>query len=156
MHQPTRPVRRVLVMLDYGPEDPESGEVFDLTAIALEIVPTSSYSTAEISLNVRAQRDYTPSPQARFNTVCSWSVNAGNWMPHTARLDDAINSGIPDSPELQKMQKRIRAWRKKADKIEFEAKLARLEAAAALRSSHPIARFTEHTPLTAVSEPANP
>lgn len=48
-----RKVRRVLVMLDYGDDDPASGEVFDVTALVSEMVSPESFS-ASLELKVRA------------------------------------------------------------------------------------------------------
>lgn len=63
-----RTVKRVLVMLDYGSSDANSGEVFDLTALALEMLPKAIY-TARIGFTVEAHRTYAREPDAPKSEV---------------------------------------------------------------------------------------
>ena len=53
-----RNVKRVLVMMDYGDSDPQSGEVFDLTALALELAGKSEHKAVRIELEISTHQDY--------------------------------------------------------------------------------------------------
>ena len=128
-------------MIDYGPDQPDSGEVFDVTALTNELAPMSRWR-AVISLKVECNRDYSQA-QHTYKTEAAWSADAGEWMPYTANLTDAINGCLPDSPEIEKMRKRIKKLRSTADQLEIKAKFAKLEQAGQLRSTNPIARVTE-------------
>lgn len=154
LHQ--RKVTRVLVMLEYEPGDPDNGEVFDLTALAEE-VRASSHSGAGpgayskcIRLYVTSQRTFQKEgPEAEAHV--SWCVEYGASAGH---LTDAINAGMPDGPRVEDINAKVKRLRTKADKLEYEAKVAKLEQVAAIRAQHPIARVTA-TPLTDVpSAPA--
>lgn len=146
----SRKVTRVLVMLEYEPGDPDNGEVFDLTALVAEMYAKQRGSISNrITLDVCAGDDYSQKSPWPMRTDISWrcgySASAGN-------LTDAINTGMPDGDRVQALSARVKKLRKKADSLEYDAKVAKLEQVAAIRSQHPIARVTA-TPLAEVTKP---
>lgn len=148
-----RKVTRVLVMLEYGPGDPDTGEVFDLTELAEEMRSKSQTLghgyNATINLHVRSQKTF-GQDQPPFELTLNWSSYAGGeFSAKSGHLDDAINAGLPDGERVQRIKKTIKRLRKKADGLEYDASLAKLEQVAAIRHLHPIARVTE-APIAAL------
>ncbi len=138
-----RTVKRVLVILDYGPSDPNSGEVFDLTMLVSEMLPRSSYS-AHISLRIEACRTYKQDPSPQSETSICWSGDAGGeWISGAGHLEDVVNSALPDGDRVINLRKKARRLRKKADDVDREAMVAKLVQVADVRAQHPIARVTE-------------
>jgi len=147
-------VHRVLVMVEYEAGKP--ADVFDLTALALEIAPKGEHRHASIELDVTTGKDYSaPSDGCGnwpLNTKVSWRVMANfNSSPEAGMLDDAINSALPDSFATQDMKKKSKKIRAKLEKIEEDILMQRLMDAAAIRHKHPIARVTEAPALAEVA-----
>lgn len=145
-----RKVTRVLVLLEYGDADPDSGEVFDLTALTTEIAAKTEHKQASIRLDISIHKDYGHgSPWPLYNTV-EWCAMADyHSSAHSGHLDDAINSALPDSFKTQDLRKKERSASRRLDKLREDIKMQRLMDAAAIRHQHPIARVKE-TPLLAV------
>lgn len=152
-----RKVTRVLVMLEYGPEDPQSGEVFDLTALTTELAqrPGSKHNCADITLEVRAHSDY-DQPRGEkgwpTGTDVSWRASIDfDGSGRAAHLDDAINASMPDSFTTTEMRKKLKRIKTKAEQISADIAIQRLRDAAAVRYQHPIARVQESPALAEVA-----
>lgn len=148
----SRPVRRVLVMLDYGDGQPDSGEVFDLTALSRELAENETqHHHASIELTVCARRDYDqPAPGVKLEA--SWQAmirfrSSGD----SAHLDDAINASMPDSFATDDLRKKLKRVEAKAEKLKGDIQIQRLMDVAKVRSQHPIARVTENPMLPAIA-----
>lgn len=144
-----RKVSRVLVMLEYEPGDPDNGEVFDLTALASEM--HASHPGAlwhRIELTVDAAKTY-----QRENPVelrAQWQVWCKDMGPNCAHLTDAMNASLPDGDRVRDLRAKANRMRKKAEQLEYEAGVAKLQQVAAVRALHPIARVTA-SPLPALT-----
>lgn len=140
-----RKVTRVLVMLEYGPDDPESGEVYDLTELAQECRRKGCYS-AEIQLHVKAENYVSRKPDGTLNpdkVTATWGTYMSPgcvFSHHAARLEDVINAGLPDNEAVAAMKKRATRLRKKADSIDWDAGVEKLRWAATIRGQYPIAK----------------
>jgi len=134
-----RKVSRVLVMLDYGPDDPHSGEVFDLTALVVEMLPKSIYR-ASISLNVQASKSYSDKPS---ELEIHWGGDCGNWIYGATHLEDVVNQTLPDGERVIGIKRSQKRYEKKAESLKHDAMRAKLEQVAAIRHQHPIARVSE-------------
>lgn len=144
-----RKVTRVLVLLDYGPADAESGEVFDLTALALEVANKTSHKQASIILSVDTHRDYSQSSPWPIYLTAAWSAMANyNSSARSGHLDDAINASMPDSLTTENMKKTATRIRKRLDKLNDDIQIQRLRDVASVRHQFPIARVKETALLT--------
>jgi hypothetical protein len=137
-----RDVKRVLVMLDYGPEDSDSGEVFDLTALVAEMQSKGVYS-ASISLDVRAERTYAGPDKPAVKLMVSWGGYAGEFVHGATYVEDVVNSALPDGERVKSLRTKAKRLRKKAEQVDQDAMVAKLIQVADVRSQHPIARVTE-------------
>ena len=150
----SRQVKRVLVMLDDGEGDPASGEVFDLTALALEIGGKCDMHHGQITLKVSASRDCVSNEPLAMKTDACWRVMANFHSSGDAgHLDDAINSSMPDSFATQDLRKKLNKLQKKAEQLRGDIQLRRLMDAAAIRYQRPIARVSEN-PMLPLATPA--
>ena len=153
-----RKVKRVLVMLEYAnAADPANGEVFDLTALALEMASgkSSRHTHAQIALKITATEDYTDydPPNKRLKAYVEWNVMADFHSSGDAgHLEDAINASLPDSFATQDLRKRLSKLRKKTEQLEGDIQAQRLRDAAAVRHQFPIARVTQMPLLAEVAE----
>ena len=146
---PKRNVKRVLVILDYGPEDPNSGEVFDLTALVSEMFAKAPYS-ARVNLTVEAVRTYKSPPDPSLELSICWGGDAGGeWVHGATHLEDVVNSALPDGDRVLNLRKKAKRLRKKAEDVDREAMIAKLVQVADVRAQHPIARVTEAPKLLA-------
>jgi len=134
-----RKVQRVLVMLDYGPEDPDSGEVFDLTALVTEMLPQASYS-ARLTVEVEATKTYAGPDRPAMQLQVSFGGYAGQYVFGATHLDDVVNSALPDGERVQALKKKAKRLRKKAEDIDRDAMTAKLIQVSEIRHQHPIAR----------------
>jgi hypothetical protein len=142
-----RPVTRVLVMLEYGPEHHDSGEVFDLTALALEVAPKCPYGAFDINLRVESGRTYLPADQPQLKVEAGWSSHiTGGDFAYSAHIEDCINVSMPDGERVKHFRTKAQRYRKKAEKADHDAGLAKLEQVAAIRHLHPVARVTAALP----------
>lgn len=137
LHQ--RKVTRVLVLLDYGPDDPQSGEVFDLTQLAIEMREHNEKSYGKIALYVNADRTYHRGPAEKYETNVQWSADFGANAGH---LDDAINAAMPDGERVTDIKNAAKRLREQAEQLERDAAVAKLEQVASIRAQHPICRVT--------------
>jgi hypothetical protein len=137
-----RDAKRVLVMLDYGPEDSDSGEVFDLTALVTEMQSKGVYS-ASISLDVRAERTYAGPDKPAVKLTVSWGGYAGEYVHGATHVEDVVNSALPDGERVKGLRTKAKRLRKKAEQVDQDATVAKLIQVAGVRSQHPIARVTE-------------
>ena len=140
-----RKVKRVLVMLDYGPEDPESGEVFDLTALAEEMRGKADGYSASVSLDVRAEKTYAGPDRPAVALMISWGGYAGEFIHGATHLDDVVNSALPDGERVTALKKKAKRLRKKAEDVDRDAMVAKLVQVGEIRHQHPIARVKEET-----------
>lgn len=153
-------VTRVLVMLEYEPSDPDNGEVFDLTALVADLATKSQFGSCHLELQVASNRNYSSKAnegKGGYETelAASWSgyVCSGDFGGRSSHLADVMNQALPDNDRVVNLRRRAKALHKKADSVDYEAKLAKLDQVAAVRHQHPIARITESPLLAAVSEP---
>lgn len=139
-----RKVKRVLVMLDYGPEDPASGEVFDLTALAAELLPNSIGSTS-LEVSVRAEKTYAGPDKPPMELFVSFGGYAGEFVHGATHLEDVVNSALPDGERVTAIKKKAKRLRKRAQDLDRDAMVAKLTQVAGVRHQHPIARVKEET-----------
>ncbi|MEI7534223.1 MAG: hypothetical protein WCK57_07610 [Verrucomicrobiae bacterium] len=141
---PERIVKRVLVMLDYGPGDTASGEVFDLTDLAQEMRVHSKYGSADISLKVSAMNNYDVNRKEQpVKLTIEWGGYAGEWCHRATHLDDVLNASLPDNEEVKRLRKKVKRLEKQAQDLKFDAMREKLKQVSAVRAQHPIARVTE-------------
>jgi hypothetical protein len=69
----------------------------------------------------------------------SWSSYFGEFSPSCAELTDAVNFGLPDSITVENLRRKATRLRKKADEVDYAAKLEKLDQVASMRAIHPIA-----------------
>lgn len=144
----SRPVSRVLVMLEYNPGEP--GDVFDVTALANEIAksPNSQHQHCQIQLKVSASTNYelASDPVTGKRPITAdvrWNVMSDfNSSGDTGWLEDAINASMPDSIATQELRKKLKKINNKAEQLQNQITAQRLMDAAAVRHQHPIARVT--------------
>lgn len=137
-----RTVSRVLVMVEYGPGDPNNGEIFDLTAVCAEMLERTSYS-AGVGLDVRATKTFAREPEKpAYQLEISWNGNAGEFVHGASHLEDVVNSALPDGDRVTSIKRRAKGLRKKAEALDYDAMRAKLEQVAGVRHQHPIARVT--------------
>jgi hypothetical protein len=138
----TRKVHRVLVMLDYGPDDPDSGEVIDVTSLISETVnEQNSYSAIDLKFTA----SYRSWQEPKLNVEIGWTSYCMNGTGSSGRsgwLADALNYSLPDNDRVDHLRKRGKAAQKKAEKLFADAKEAKMEQVAAVRHLHPIAKVT--------------
>jgi hypothetical protein len=143
-----RKVQRVLVMLDYGPEDSDSGEVFDLTALVTEMLPRSSYS-ARLTVEVEATKTYAGPDKPAMQLQVSFGGYAGQYVFGATHLDDVVNTALPDGERVTALKKKAKRLRKKAEDVDRDAMTAKLIQVSEIRHQHPIARIKEDQKLIA-------
>ena len=150
-----RKVQRVLVMLDYGEGDPCNGEVFDVTALALDLASKDEkHHHAAVTLKVQASTDYSaerlPSGERPLSNKAAWNVMvAFDSRGETGWLDDAVNAAMPTTSNNEVILKSIRRTEKKLEQLRAELKGQRLDEAAQVRAKHPVCRITE-SPMLAI------
>lgn len=159
-HIKSRKVQRVLVMLDYGDGEPDTGEVFDLTELVRECAAQSKHQHAEIRLRVLATNDYAVTSDYNatgkypLKTEANWSAMVDfNSTGDTGHLDDAINAGMPDSFTTAEIRKKLARLRTKQQQLENDILEQRLRDAATIRHQHPIARVMHTAPALAAINP---
>jgi hypothetical protein len=140
-----RKVQRVLVMLDYGPEDSDSGEVFDLTALVTEMLPQSVYS-ASLTVEVSASKTYAGPDKPAMQLQVSFGGYAGQFVHGSTHLDDVVNSALPDGERVSALKKKAKRLRKKAEDVDRDAMVAKLTQVSEIRHQHPIARVNTTDP----------
>lgn len=150
-----RIVKRVLVMVDYGDGDADSGEVFDLTELARESATKCEHNHASITLEVDATSDYSATRGEKtwpLKTTIEWSAMLNyNSSGRTGHLDDAINASMPDSFATQGIRKKLKRLSDRSEKLREDIQVQRLMDAAQIRYKHPIARVTEN-PMRQIPE----
>jgi DNA repair exonuclease SbcCD ATPase subunit len=175
-----RKVSRVLIMLEYGPGDPDSGEVYDLTALVPELCAPKEeecHASSVIELEVKFDRE---SYQHDWQPTTTVSFRAGRQFhlgSKAGRLQDAINAAIREmsndrierihatqkrlSERMSKLQRELQGVGRSASqvgrcaermsKLQRELQEERLRMAAAVRHQYPIARVTA-APLADVAK----
>lgn len=141
-----RKVKRVLVMLDYGPGESDSGEVFDLTALVDEM--RNDGWSANIDLSVSSKRNYSAKDgEPKNELTIKWGGYAGQFVYGATHLDDVINSAMPDSFTVQNLREKASRTKKRAEDrvraLEHDAMAAKLQQVAGIRHQFPIARVAE-------------
>jgi hypothetical protein len=136
-----RKVERVLVMLDYGPGDPESGEVFDLTALVTEMLSHANYS-ARLTVEVEARKTYFGPDKPPMELQVSFGGYAGEFVHGATHLDDVVNSALPDGERVSALKKKAKRLRKKAEDVDRDAMAPKLVQVSGIRHQHPIARVS--------------
>lgn len=146
-----RKVNRVVVMIEYAEGGP--AEVYDLTSLATDMRAQSDSYGAHIDLQVACDRNWTKDGGVN-ETVISWSgyVSGGGYTSHSSHLEDVLNCALPDGPRVEDLLKKVKRYRKKADKLEWDAKAAKMEQVAAVRHLHPIAHVTQVPSLEEFSQ----
>jgi hypothetical protein len=156
--QRERLVKRVLVMLDYGDGDGDSGEVFDLTELAKELrIKDEKFRSSEITMRVGASNDYDRRVEGNAwdrgyepKTCIRWSVmTAFHTSGESGWLDDAVNASLPTSQVTEGLLKRVSTAEKNLEKLREAVKHQRLNEAAEVRLKYPVARISE-APLKAM------
>jgi hypothetical protein len=127
-------------MLDYGPEDSDSGEVFDLTALVTEMLPRSSYS-ARLTVEVEATKTYAGPDKPAMQLQVSFGGYAGEFVHGATHL--------PDGERVSALKKKAKRLRKKAEDVDRDAMTAKLIQVSEIRHQHPIARIKEDQKLIA-------
>lgn len=151
-----RKAQRVLVMLDYGEGDPCNGEVFDVTALAMDLASKDEkHHDARVTLKVSAMHDWSAEKKANgdtsFKTEACWNVMvAFDSSGETGWLDDAVNAAMPTTSNNETILKSIRRTEKKLEQLRAELKRQRLDEAAQVRAKHPVCRIME-SPMLAVA-----
>ena len=132
-------------MVEYAAGDPDNGDVFDITSLVSEMLPQASWR-ANIKVEVEAQyeTDYSVTPPVkRIETKISFGGGAGGkYVYGASHLDDVVNSALPDGERVDLIRKREARLRKKADELNHDAMVAKLQQVAAIRSQHRIGRVT--------------
>lgn len=141
----SKPVTRCLVMLENA--DGES-QVYDLTEVTLAAFEASqpNYS-GWVELRIQAQKTY--DGKNTISLASSWQSYFNEMSSHTAELTDAINFGMKDNLTVENLRKRAKKLRQKAEEVEREARLAKLDHVASIRGQHPIAVITATHPALA-------
>lgn len=156
-----RPVKRVLVMVEYEDGNPDNGEVFDLTALAMELRERDTkFHDARIELKVAATDDYSKSRRPagdgyEAKTEIAWNVmTAYNSSGDSGWLDDAVNASLPDSERSEMLVKRVSKAEKNLEKLREAVRDQRLADAAEVRGKYPVCRVTAKAPpiVAAVEE----
>lgn len=141
-----RPVRRVLVMIDYGDGDAANGEVFDLTALMHEMIPGSRFHNAQLSLTVEAQKSIYEKDQPTQSSISFGGYAGGDFVAGASHLDDVVNASMPDGDTVDALRKKQLRIYKKAEEMKDDIMTQKLRQVAGIRHQHPIARFTERLP----------
>lgn len=138
-----RKVTRVLVMLEYGPDDPDNGEVFDLTALVEEMRTHGgeNHYNADIRLVVDSS-NYSSKKEADLTVQWTSYSPGSSSAVHSGHLSDVMNSAMPDGPRVQDLKAEAKKLRVAAAEIDRKAAEAKLDELAACRHVRPIARVT--------------
>lgn len=145
-----RIVKRVLVMLEYGDGDPNNGEVFDLTALAVEMATNSSWHASNLNIDVRASQNWAPFGQPRdYELSVTWGGSAGEFVTGATHLEDVVNSALPDGDRVRRIKRAAKRGEERIKKLQYDAMVAKLEQVASIRHQHPIARVTQTAPQLA-------
>ena len=149
-----RPVRRCLVMIDYGEGDTANGEVFDLTALLWEMNAASPNSYGgNLSITIDSNRHYDrtrPDPH-EYQVKFSGHISGGEWVHGATHLDDVVNAAMPDGDAVQILKAKAERLQKKVESLQSDAAVAKLRQVAAIRHQHPIARFDQPIPQIATA-----
>ncbi len=138
-------MKRVLVMLDYGPEDADSGEVYDVTGLAGEMTTEDNW-LGWLEMKVTARLQTWGEDKGQIEHVIEWSghVLGGNLgSVSSGYLTDVINTALPDDEAVRALKRRFEKCRKNLQKVGEKVKEAKLDQVAQVRHLHPIARVTE-------------
>lgn len=125
-------------MVEYEPGNPDNGEVYDLTALAAEMAKRGHSYRPHIGVDVHAERHYDNTEPHTEISFGGWG--GGEYVSHVAHLEDVINMALPDGERVQSLRTKAKRLRKKAEDVDRDAMLAKLEQVAAVRHQHPIAR----------------
>lgn len=149
-------VSRVLVMLEYEPGNPNNGEVYDLTALLADIAlrPDACYGP-HLSLTVSGTKRYENGGGVDLETSWGGSLG-GEWVHGAPHLADVINSSMPDGDRVTDIRKKVKRLRKKADELDHDAMIAKLQQVAEVRHLNPIARVSVALPEIPVLTPKPP
>lgn len=139
-----RKVRRVLVMLDYGESEMDNGEVFDLTALVLEMLPQAPFS-ASLKIEVEARKSFGETPAHELK-VSFGGYSGGEYVHAASHLDDVVNASLPDGERVKAIRERARRLQRKVEDLRRDAMAAKLMQVAEIRHQHPIARFSGALP----------
>lgn len=142
-----RPCRRVLVMIDYGDGDAANGEVFDLTALALEMLPGSRWHHATLSLEVRMNQNIYADGKPITGDISFGGNAGGDYVSGASHLDDVVNAAMPDGFAVEALRKKQARLYKKAEELKHDIMAEKLRQVAGIRGARPIARFTEPLPM---------
>lgn len=123
-------------------------EVYDLTDLILDVLQQSEAYHPYVELRVAAQKSYSAAnPDPRLEI--SWSSYIKDFSPQCGNLTDAINFGMPDGDGTERLRKQAKRLRKKADDLDYKARVTKLEEISKIRSQHPIAVVSQANPVLA-------
>jgi hypothetical protein len=146
-----RLVKRVLLMVEYPDGPTDGGEVHDITALVLEMLPHCSY-TADLRICVEARRNHfaqegQPKHELKID-FGSYTGNSNGMITGASHLADVINSALPDDEKVSALRRKSARCAKKAEDLKHDAMRAKLEQVAKIRHLHPIARFETSVAIT--------
>lgn len=156
MQNEKRPVRRVLVMIEYGEGDSGNGEVFDLTALMLEMLPASKWQSAQLSLTVEARQNIYTEGKPIASHISFGGYAGGDFISGASHLDDVVNAAMPDGFAVEALRKKRRRLADKVESMQADIMEAKLRQVAEIRHVRPIARFSEPLPMLPAVTPPTP
>lgn len=140
-----REVKRVLVMIEHA-DEPGKSEVYDLTDLMFDVLEQAQSYQPSVSLKVRIKKSYDSKKPEPILEV-AWSSYIKDFSPDCGNLSDAINFGMPDGETSKKLRNQAKRLRKKADDIDYQARVAKLEEISKIRNQHPIAVVSQKEPI---------
>lgn len=123
---------RVLVMIC---QPSGESEVYDFGALIEEACKQADKKSGGLSLRVKYS-GYSWDTEQPIKVEYQSDIN--EWSPSGPSLEAAINFALGDSVTVENLRKRASKLRKKADQIEYEAKVFKLQELAAIGSLLPI------------------
>lgn len=139
-----RPVKRVLLMVEYPDGPADGGEVHDITALVLEMLPHCGYM-ADLRICVEARKAYfTKEGQPKHELKIefgSYTGSGNGLIGGASHLADVINSSLPDNECVAQLKRKAARCEAKAGELKRDAMRAKLEQVAKIRHLHPIAQF---------------
>lgn len=145
--KPSRQIKQVLLMVDYGPDDPESGNVYDLTAQTVGLLgERDRYRSAKLSVEINAWSDgenfKDTATELKYSGYSYAGIGKHTHCHDTPHLADVLNMLAPPSDRVLALQAEADEVKAKAQAAEDAVTAARMEQLAGMRMAHPVARLT--------------
>lgn len=152
-----RPIKQVLLMVDYGPGEPDSGDVYDLTAQVQALLgsPDDKFRLAGMSIKLAghcSRRDVTPELSIEFSGHSYDGANHAH-CNGASHLADVMNMLAPPDDRVLMLKAEANEAQAKANAAEAAVTAARMEQLAGMRLAHPVARLTTVGELMANAQP---